>query len=107
MKLTNKDKERIKELEEEKKYIVFWVCALFGLLIFSAILLGIATSDREEHFQQLQSCQEKIPVWTLRVICDWDNGNWKSIWESDFIDYDMYKHRLDYFIDDENCEVIK
>ncbi len=98
--MTNKDKERIQELKQ-----IAWILLIGAILATS--LIAYSTGKATNLEQGLQDCQENVDVWNLKVECDWGNGNWRIIWEENFTDYDMYKYRLDFFIDDKECEVIK
>ncbi len=102
--------QRIKELEEDKKVIVIWTFILLGSLIFSAILLAKAADDRDEYFQQLQSCQEKVLDSTLKIKCNYlaPTGYPYSLsYEYSKLDIIKKEELKDFYLEDPKCEIIK
>ena len=111
---TSKDKQ-IRELkdellEEQSRISSFtWFIAglILGVLILAIIVNYVDTTDEWELKQQLKSCQEKIPVWTLKYNCDFGNFGFTSKSERVYQNYDRYKKDLDYFKSSLECEVLE
>ncbi len=105
----------MKNKDKEKMNVVYWF--LFGILIGVFILsVALAISGKaplqvEEKIQgleqQLQSCQEKIPVWTLNVYCQGFEESIEAGFTFIFDSYEKYQRALNMVIEKENCEVIK
>jgi len=116
--MTYKDK-RIKELEiESRKGVLITFIVFVGMIIFVVLYLfeGDKTYELEE---QLQSCQEKVPLWILEVECYYPNINYQGIETFGynvignqnllfkFESYRDYSSALDLAEFDKYCEIIK
>ena len=110
--MKSKDKQ-IRELEIKFKwaFIGFVVMSILALIIGGFFDYYEAKSERLE--SQLQSCQEKVPVWTLKVECNYSPFvNSKSAFiytEINFTDYQDYLESLEAVEQGEsgeNCEVL-
>ena len=108
--MTSKKDKQIREL---KSSLFNWKAATVFLLMVSVSLILAAvfleTNDEFELKEQLQSCQEKVPVWTLKVECvDTEYANY-IYFEDNYTDYELYLEvidRFDEFNDFENCKVL-
>ena len=103
--MTSKKDKQIRELEKSEKmyksFFWYFLIILFLLLIFS----GYLVVNKIYLESQLQSCQEKVPVWTLKVECNYSNG--EIIWsERNFTDYQKYLDYGKFYSRGENCEVL-
>ena len=108
--IKSKDKQ-IRELREDKDNW-FYVGVIF--IVFSLFLGGwigyLKDTTVHDLESQLQSCQEKISIWTLKVECiDSENANY-IYFENNYTDYELYLEvieRFDEFKAFENCEVLE
>ena len=58
-------------------------------------------------YKELQSCQDKVPVWNVKIIC-WNYMNLSRIsFDGDYSNYEDYKEQVDYYKDIKECEVIE
>ncbi|KKN65849.1 hypothetical protein LCGC14_0477850 [marine sediment metagenome] len=109
----SKDKQ-IRELEEKE---LEWKLMFFVATGFFIIFLSLWVFDIQAHPEfeaQLQSCQEKVPVWTLKVECNYSPFvNSKSAFiytEINFTDHQDYLESLEAVEageSGENCEVLE
>lgn len=102
----NKD-EQIKELKKhkDKGYNVAYVVNVFWaiLMLVAALFFLSQIIDLEN---QLQSCQEKVDVWTLKVECDYDWEDYEYIsYELVLNNYEEYLNLLEE-LEDDYCKVI-
>ncbi len=115
----NKDKE-IRELERELdneqskigRGLTFLYGVLLGVLILQIvfILTGITGGKIYDLEQDLELCQDKIPVWTFEFECEqqlFKTGTGFERGNVSFPNYEDYKFSLDWFEDKENCGVIE
>ncbi len=107
--MKNKDK-RIKELEEQK---TIWIMIAFltGTFFLLQLVISIYTFETYGHpvelSEQLQLCQEKIPIWTLNIYCeDFEDSRAANI-TMEFDSYEKYQRTLNQIIEEETCEVIE
>ena len=103
--MKNKD-ERIKELEESKlMWKMFTVIFIFGFIAF--FMTSVYRFDVIQNLEeQLQSCQEKVLVWTLEYKCIKSESTIISV-QRNFSNYENYNDNKIYFDRQKNCEVIK
>ena len=84
-----KTKKTYRELVESN---IFWnvfaigLCSVIVVLFFMAIII---TSQRDELKTQLSECQEQVPVWTLKILCEGENS-WMEDVQS-YYDYEEYE----------------
>ncbi len=108
--MTSKKDKQIRELEGDKILLIVGIIVL-GLL---GLGFGIHSDIKENNLEsQLQSCQEKVPVWTLKVECNYSPFvNSESVFiytEINFTDYQDYLENLEAVEQGEsgeNCEVL-
>ena len=92
-----------------KNLIALGIVVLFIIiiLIFGQYILGSKIVKLES---QIQSCQEKVPVWTLKIICYHTNylgaDTYNIIYESSHSNYQNYLNHLESVEELENCEVL-
>lgn len=102
----NKDKQ-IRELKDNQRTLLILVFMGWGILI--VVVVGMLVnnhtfSDVRDLEQELQSCQDKVPVWTLKIYCEISEGSFRTTMEYDFNNYQEYQDALDNVSED--CEVI-
>ena len=106
----SKDKQ-IRELKHKFKwaFIGFGVMAILAMVIAGLFDYYEAKSERLE--SQLQSCQEKVPVWTLKAECSFspflDSKSAYIYTEINFTDYKDYIEEREAANKKENCEVLE
>lgn len=81
--MTNKTKS---ELEMDIIYLKsdknFWIVLTVCFIILSIALficINYINSTNINLQEQLQECQEKVPVWTLKYSCSYDANNFSKI----------------------------
>ena len=103
----SKDKQ-IRELKESKGD---WKSTAIMFVIFFLILsLAIIFSPKINNLEsQLKSCQEKVPVWTLKVECndEEERGLINQVITITNYNYEDYKESIMVFNEMENCEVLE
>lgn len=105
--MKNQKDKQIRELNywkrQERKSNWGWGVSFLGFIVFF-IVFFINTNQIDNLEQQLQSCQEKVPVWTLNIECEDFDGIPRVVMDLKFDDYRDYK----FFLNDlpERCEVI-
>ncbi len=106
----SKDKQ-IRELEEKE---LEWKLMFFTATGFFIVFLSLWVFDIQAHPEfesQLQSCQEKVPVWTLKVECSFspflDSKSAYVYTEINFTDYQDYLEEKEAANEKENCEVLE
>lgn len=108
--MKNKDKQ-IRELKEvvEERTTILMLGILFICLLF--FFLTIAVFQVKDYKQQLESCQDKVPVWTLNVLCVYDEREgfleYEELTTMRFESYLSYQQRLEFINGLEYCEVIE
>ena len=106
-----KDKQ-IRELRDNRDNL-FYLGIVF--IVFSLFLSGwigyLKDTTVPDLKSQLQSCQEKVPVWTLKIICYHTNylgaDTYNIIYESNHSNYQNYLNHLGSVEELENCEVLE
>ena len=99
----NKDKQ-IRELKEEKKIV--WVALVVLIIMFMMYVIGSYILEYNLG-QELQFCQDKVPIWSFKIIC-WDYMNLSRIsFEGDYDVYKDYKEQVDYYNNIKECKVIE
>ncbi|KKK75043.1 hypothetical protein LCGC14_2877690 [marine sediment metagenome] len=103
--MKSKDKQ-IRELESG-----WFTRNILWIFVIVILLVGVIDLrvDKNELESQLQSCQEKVPVWTLRVECYEEDI--KLTFEQNFSSYEEYNEfsetiRTQEYKLFENCEVL-
>ncbi|HEC40016.1 hypothetical protein LCGC14_0509190 [marine sediment metagenome] len=110
----NKDKEirdlkwEIYDLGDDVGDWKFYTC-FFGMMVgVITFLLIFSFVDWVGLEQELQSCQDKVPVWTLKFECSDANVPWLVMETNEnFSDYKKYQNRLRFIEENKNCEVIE
>ena len=105
----SKDKQ-IREIREKrdfyKKYFDdwgYWVIGVFVLLVILLVMVIVFSIQERSLEQELQSCQDKVPVWTLKAECKSDDGVFNiNFTTKEKFQYDFW---IKYF-EAEKCEVI-
>ncbi len=100
---------QIEELEDE---VSIWKASFVVAVIFFMIFLSLWVFDIQAHPEfesQLQSCQEKVPVWTFTYHCEREFlfGFENKTITYTFNDYEDYLNSLNNFKKSENCEVLE
>jgi hypothetical protein len=114
--MENRKDKQIRELKEENQRfrLLLMLGALFMLLLLFFIAVGGFKVNNLE--QQLSECQDKVPVWTLKIECEFHNVSFSIKTETNFSTYDEYILGLEKFnlnkgywekIDLKTCEVIE
>ena len=85
----------------------FFACIVVILLALFIIYAIIIDGQKLDLQKQLQECQEKIPVWTLKYNCDWSaiEKNFTGYYE--FKNYEDYLEKLDFVENILECRVIR
>ena len=106
--MKSKDKQ-IRKLKHNFKFALIGFVMMSILAITAASLSDYYESKSERLESQLQSCQEKVPVWTFTYFCvqDFELGHEEKVITYTFGNYEDYKSSLDYIESYENCVVIK
>jgi len=106
-----------KELERSND-ILFWMVIALLLVILVLTILDERKISKLE--RELQTCQDKVPVWTLKINCQdidlpifFDSYTWVNITNigfnlsAEFEDYEDYQDALSSFKElNEYCEVL-
>lgn len=107
--MKSKDKQ-IRELRED---VSTWKVISIVTFIYFIVFLFLWVFDIQNHSEfesQLQSCQEKVPVWTLKLYCI-GHGDFDSYYqEINFSSYNSYENALKNFEGGDksiNCEVLE
>ncbi len=101
----SKDKQ-IRELSQNDLF--FRIFAVIFFLAFVTLGLTIRPLVIEPLESQLQSCQEKVPVWTLKVECNYEGSGTLQYNHSFVFDREsLYKNIRENFESFENCEVLE
>ncbi len=112
--MKNKQTPYLKLLVENQKLReerLFWVILSSTFLIILLILnagLKIKSDNIYDLEQDLRSCQDKVPVWTLKVNCITEIENRGNINQTiilTYFNYEDYEKAFNGLLDD--CEVIK
>lgn len=101
--------EQIREFERHnsfwKSIAILFIFATIAYVAVSVVRFNII-QDLE---QQLESCQEKVSVWTFEFECEqqlFKKGTGFERGNISFPNYEDYKFGLDWFEDKDYCEVI-
>ena len=103
----NKD-EQIRELKESRNAWTTLSIIFFVLMLISSFSGVVVMKHGWGLEQELQSCQDKVLVWTLKVECDYGATKWNTTYV--FGSEGLYKGFLENWRmnwDKENCEVIE
>lgn len=105
--MTKQQEKEIRELRQDRKAL-FWVGFIVGVFLIQLIFViaGITGKDVMELKQELQSCQEKVPVWELNVVCSYANNEVIKSWRN-FTDYEDYLDYKEFYSRKGKCEVIE
>ena len=112
-----KSKNKDKQIREFIYPINIWkgVAIIFIILSFAMVLGDTFIWNYGELKEELQSCQEKVPVWTMEIKCKFHNVSTTSYERNEYNSYAEYERELkkfeidrEYFIkqDWKTCEVI-
>lgn len=103
-------KELERELRGSKKVgiTLLYICIfLAALLIIISVVAGL---QKSRFLDQLSECQNKVPIWTLKVYCnsffDYAYGKVNSTIIIQGEGYKDYERVLGYFKEQKNCEVL-
>ena len=108
-----KTKKTRQELERKNNNILGWI--IIGLVCLFVFWMIMDEAQINRLKTQLSECQEQVPVWTLKIKCNFHNVTTYSVEDSEYNSYDEWKLALDkfeldreYFIkkDWKTCEVI-
>lgn len=105
--MKSKDKQ-IRELQKKKKE--GWRTAIIVTFVFGFLWLATAyiqEIDESKLEQQLESCQEKVPVWTFNYTCDWSAIGLISEGKRIHTTLEKYEDDLDFYRNTLTCEVIE
>ena len=99
----NKDKQ-IREIRRDRdRFIFLWIAFMVVALLLST-WIGNLREDKQDLEKELQSYQDKVPVWTLEVECKSDDGVFNiNFTTKEKFQYDFW---IKYF-EAEKCEVRK
>ena len=98
----NKDK-RIGKLKKDR--IIFYFFVLVSIVLGVLIITSDIRIDDSK--QELQTCQDKVPVWILKAECKYPLIDFYHYSEKNYTNYEEYLEGKQRVISFENCEVIE
>ena len=98
-----KSRKELKDLVSILK--LFFVIFVIATIIFM-IMAGYFRGMNYKLQTQLSECQEKVPIWTLKVECKYPLIDFYHYSEKNYTNYNEYLEGWQRVIDFENCEVL-
>ena len=100
----------IEAMDESMDWKTGFIMAMVFVAVFLALSISLAFEGNSLE-SQLQSYQEKVPVWTLKVNCDYGTnifGNGEEDYSVNFtITFFNHNDLLDFLEDKDNCVVLE